>query len=113
VVARGDTPDPLSRYDGRLRYKYGVDAFYAFASFMGAGVRFDQVVPNTAAPAETFEVLATRLVFKTDWSSRETISLIYAKWFYGTDTHREYSSGTFDFQRLDDQLIALNVNMWW
>jgi len=113
IVAHSNTADPLSRYDGRLRYKYGIDAYYAFLPYMGAGARFDQVVPNTAVPAETFEVLAARLVFKTDWASRETITLLYAKWFYGTESHREYSSGTFDFQRLDDQLFALNVNMWW
>ena len=36
--------------------------------------------------------LAARLVFKTDWQSRESIMLLYASWFYGTDTHPEDSS---------------------
>jgi hypothetical protein len=100
-----------SYFDGRNRYKFGVDALYAFAPFMAAGVRFDRVAPNSHDAEETFHVLATRLVFKTDWASRETVSLIYARWFFGPHSHPEYSVLLPD--RLDDQLIALNVNMWW
>jgi hypothetical protein len=43
--------------------------------------------------------------------SRENISLMYAKWFYGARTHGE-ASGVLP-PRFDDQLFALNVNIWW
>jgi len=74
-----------------------------------------KVVPDTGDPSQTFYVAAGRLVFKTDWQSRESIMLLYAKWFYGTHTHPDYSSSdnSLPIPRLDDQLIALNVNVWW
>ena len=46
---------------------------------MAGGVRFDRVVPNSKDSSETFHVLAARLVFKTDWQSRESIMLLYAQ----------------------------------
>jgi hypothetical protein len=110
IVATSRSEDAY--FNGRLRYKFGIDALYAFLPFMAAGARFDYVAPNSHDPLETFQVLAGRLVFKTDWASRETVSLIYARWFYGPHTHPEYSSRILPFQ-FDDQLIALNVNMWW
>jgi hypothetical protein len=75
----------------------------------------DRVSPNSRDSQETFHVVAARLVFKTDWQSRESIMLMYAKWFYGDNTHPEYGSVTpsLPLPRLDDQLIAVNVNMWW
>ena len=82
--------------------------------YMAAGLRFDRVVPNSKDSSETFHVLAARLVFKTDWQSRESIMLLYAKWFYGPNTHPEATApSTLRLPRLDDQLIAVNVNMWW
>ena len=53
-------------------------------------------------------------MFKTDWQSRESIMLLYAKWFYGTHTHPEYST-VRSLPSLGSTIssIALNVNMWW
>jgi hypothetical protein len=98
-------------YDGRWRYKAAVDLLYVFLPWMSIGGRFDRVMPNSKDSEETFHVLAGRLVFKSDWASRETISLIGARWFYGPQTHAEYSSPSRPW--LDQWLVALNVNMWW
>jgi len=103
-------------FDGRVRYKFGLDGLYAFLPYMAAGLRLDHVVPNTKNSDETFDVAAARLVFKTDWQSRESIMLIYARWFYGPGTRPEGSASVNapgELVRLDDQLIAVNVNMWW
>jgi hypothetical protein len=109
IVAVSHTTNPV--FDGRVRYKFGLDALYSFLPWMSAGARFDHVVPTSKDSGETFNVLLTRLVFKTDWASRESISLIYARWFYGPRTHPEFS--VLQQPWLDDQLVALNVNMWW
>lgn len=109
MLAYTDSTNPL--FGGRLRHKYGLDLFYTLFPFMGVGVRGDRVVPNSHVAEETFHVLAGRLVFRTNWASHEQITLLYAKWFYGPESHAEYSAVVAP--RLDDQLIALNVNMWW
>ena len=103
---------PYEGYDKRTRHKYGVDAMYTFMKYLGVGLRLDRVAPNSYNADETYHVVAPRLQFKTDWNSRETIQLMYAKWFYGTETRNE-GTGLRTPEQLDDQLIALNFNMWW
>jgi hypothetical protein len=109
VLANSHSSNPL--FDGRVRYKAGLDLFYNFMANMGAAIRVDRVAPNSKDSGETFHVVAPRLVLRTGWTSRENISLMYAKWFYGPRTHGE-GSGVLP-PRYDDQLFALNVNIWW
>jgi hypothetical protein len=109
VVARSTTDfEPFNR----VRHKYGLDVLYKLLPYLSAGVRGDRVVPNSRDSGETFHVLATRLVFKTDWQSRESVTLLYARWFYGPDSHPEASASVAP-DRIDDQLLSLNVSMWW
>jgi hypothetical protein len=109
----GTIPDDVDLYNRRRRYKFGADVLYTFKSWMAAGVRADRVAPNSKDSGETFYVLAPRLIFRRSWNSRETVSLLYAKWFYGPRSHSEFSAVVPSDLGLDDQLIALNVNLWW
>ncbi len=115
VTTPGPIPLPaaVDPYDKRLRYKFGVDGLYTFSSWAGFGARVDRVVPTNKADDQNFWVVAPRLVFHTNWVAREAVTLLYAKWFYGSNTHPEASSLVQPDGRLDDQLIALNVNVWW
>jgi hypothetical protein len=106
------TKTDFEGFDGRVRYKFGLDALYTFLSWLGAGIRADRIVPRGDDSRETFHVLATRLQFKTDWTSRESLTLNYVKWFYGERTRNE-GTGLRTPDRLDDQMIALSYNMWW
>jgi hypothetical protein len=99
-------------YDSRARYKGGVDLLYTFLPYMAAGLRADVVVPSSHDSDETFYVVSPRLVFKSNWNSRDTVTLSYGKWFYGAHTHPE-ASLIVRSDRLDDQLFALNVQIWW
>jgi hypothetical protein len=118
-VALSGTTDPQTvaehdTFDKRLRYKFGVDLLYNMLPWFSAGLRGDRVAPTSKDSDETFYVISPRLVFKTNWVTHEEIRLIYGKWFYGPHTHPEASSLVpADQTRLDDQLIALNINMWW
>ncbi|HEY4013061.1 MAG TPA: hypothetical protein VGM06_06970 [Polyangiaceae bacterium] len=99
-------------FDSRVRQKFGVDLLYTFLPYMGVGFRVDRVMPNSKDESEDFFVLSPRLVFKTDWLSHDTITLSYGKWFYGADSHPEASTVT-PGDRLDDQLFALNAQIYW
>ena len=115
-LAQGTT-DPCAAvpdvFNHRLRYKFALESVYTFRSWVGVALRADRVVPNSKDAGETFYVLAPRLVFRTNWVTRETISIIYGKWFYGPRTHGEGGSTVTGDVGFDDQLIALNVSMWW
>jgi len=101
----------FDKFDGRIRHKYGIDAWYKMLPYFGAALRLDRVVPDSNDSGETFHVISPRLVFKTDWNSREHLTLQYAKWFYGPRTHSD-GLGARQIDRLDDQLIAVNFDMW-
>jgi hypothetical protein len=38
------------------------------------------------------------------------VTLHYVKWFYGSRTRGDNFTPRY---KLDDQLVALNFNMWW
>ncbi len=114
ATSPGPLPTDADIFNHRFRYKFGADLLYTFLPFMGAGVRADRVSPNSKDAGETFHVLAARLVFKSNWSSPDNITIIYGKWFYGPRSHPEASSiVASDIGRLDDQLIAINANLSW
>jgi hypothetical protein len=112
------TTDPtytadIQQFNHRFRYKFGADGVYTFLPWMAAALRVDRVAPTSKDDGETFYVVAPRLIFKSSWLSRETLTLVYAKWFLGPRTHNESGSIVNGDLGLDDQLIAVNVNIWW
>jgi hypothetical protein len=107
----GRTTSAEAAYDGRVRHKYGVDALYTVLPWLGFGLRADRVVPSSKEPEQTFHVLAPRILFKTDWNSRENITLGYVKWFFGKESHLDGLSQRAS-ELIDDQMFTLNFNMW-
>jgi hypothetical protein len=79
---------------------------------MGVGLRADRIAPNSKDAEETFHVLAARLQFRSNWTSHETITLKYAKWFYGDRTHGDGWDAR-PREQLDDQMLGLGFGMWW
>jgi hypothetical protein len=112
-VAPGPLPESVDIFNHRLRYKFGVESVYTFRSWLAFSLRGDRVAPSSKDSGQTFYVLAPRLVFRTNWASRETFTITYAKWFYGPSSHGEGGSNVPGDVGFDDQLIAFNVNMWW
>jgi hypothetical protein len=109
----GVIPADVDLFNKRLRYKFGADVLYTFKPWMAVGFRADRVAPNSKDSEETFYVISPRVVFKRSWYSHESISIIYGKWFYGPHSHSEASAVVPSDWGLDDQLLALNVNLYW
>ena len=112
-MTAGAIPADVDLFDKRLRYKFGADVLYTFKPWMAVGFRADRVAPNSKDSQETFYVISPRLVFKRSWYSHENIQIIYGKWFYGPHSHSEASAVVPSDWGLDDQLLALNVNLYW
>ncbi len=109
-VAKSTTEVEL--FDNRWRYKGGIDVLYTFSRYVGVGARFDQVSPNSKDTRENFQVISPRIQFKTDWTSRDTFNLMYAKWLYGSMTRIE-GTGERTPAQIDDEFFGFSVNMWW
>lgn len=107
----GRTTSPDLEFDKRVRHKYGVDALYTVLPWLGFGLRLDRVVPSSKNERQTYHVVAPRLLFKTDWGSRENITLGYVKWFFGPESHLDGLSQRSN-EQIDDEMFLLNFNMW-
>jgi hypothetical protein len=109
----GKSVSSEAAFDDRVRHKYGAKVTYTFLPQLGAGMRFDRVVPSDKDPDQTFHVLNSFVQFKTNWTSRETITLGYVKWFLGPHTHIDGMNPRYDYEKIDEHLLFLNFNMWW
>jgi len=109
----GKSTSKESAFSGRVRHKYGAKVTYTFLPFMGAGVRFDRVVPSSKDADQTFHVLAPFLQFKSSWTSHESLTLSYVKWWLGPHTHLDGMNPRYFYNKVDDQMVALNFNLWW
>jgi hypothetical protein len=114
------------------KLKFGGDVIYTPLSWVGFGARFDAVKPDldaaysrTPPPANnprvpygnpggsdlTFYELAARVVFKTEFVTHETITLLYAHYFLGRAAYP-----TFPYEwvaKSDDNAVSLAATLWW
>lgn len=106
------TQSEFEDFDGRARYKGGVELEYIAHKYIALALRGDRVVPSSRDMEQTYHVLAPRLIFRTGWGSRMNFNVMYAHWFLGPETRIE-GAGDRSPTQLDDDFFALNMNMWW
>ncbi len=76
--------------DGNLKLKYGVDLQYHATPSITAAVRFDRLQPNSEIPEQSFAILSPRVVFTSNWVTREQLTFQYSRYIYN---QRECANG--------------------
>ena len=66
------------------KIKVGAEAQYSFWRYMTAGLRVDRVAPNGGNSELAYSALSPRLVFHSNWLSREYFLLSYTRYFLGS-----------------------------
>jgi hypothetical protein len=74
--------DPKSPTSSINKVKWGVDGVVDILPWFGAAFRFDRVQPNSKIPEQSFSTIYPRLLFRTNFVTRELISLGYTRYFY-------------------------------
>jgi hypothetical protein len=95
--------------DGNLKLKFGADLQYHATPSVTAAVRFDRLQPNSEIPEQSFAVLSPRVVFTSNWVTREQLTFQYSRYLYN---QRECPAGArspADFARLRNHGSALCV----
>jgi hypothetical protein len=102
-------------YDNITKLKFGAEASYSLLKWFATSFRFDQVMNNMADSDETFSVASGRLLFRSDWQSRDQIVLQYSHWFNGNEVYvRTGSPPTLDpTVHPDAHVVSLSASMWW
>jgi hypothetical protein len=104
------------------KLKFGFDALYTPLYWLGVGGRFDMVQPDLdAAYARTagnpggsqlnFEVATARLVFKTQFVTHETVTLMYQHYWLGSGAYPPYPYQWLP--KADSNLLSIYATMWW
>ncbi|MGC4086911.1 MAG: hypothetical protein QM756_03225 [Polyangiaceae bacterium] len=108
-----DSPKPLD--DGRKRLKFGAEATYSVLPWLALSGRYDRVAPNMDDQRYSFAVLSPRLIFRTNWDSRDQLVLQYSRWFNGSRTtvRTGYPPREDITVVPDENMISLSASMWW
>lgn len=106
-----DDPDR----DGVLKLKAGGEVTYNLLSWFGTSARVDLVRLDNAVNAKSFNVYTGRLLFHTDWLSRDQFALQYSHFAYGRDVSVAQGYPPVDDPSLnpDRHVLALSVSFWW
>lgn len=111
VGVKSDDP----AHDGVNKLKVGFEATYSMASWFGLSARFDHVAADSSDSATAFNVFSPRLLFHTDWLSRDEFALQYSYFQYGSDVIvRTGSPKTDDLTATPDKtVLSLSGTFWW
>jgi hypothetical protein len=68
--------------DGNLKVKYGTDIQWHATPSVTAAVRLDRLQPNSEIPEQSFSILSPRVVFTSNWVTREQLTFQYSRYLY-------------------------------
>ena len=110
-------------FDGTSKLKFGAEASYSLLSWFAASLRYDNVRPGRAtgvsvtAPDDdfAFQVIAPRLILRSDWQARDQVVLQYAHWINGPlTTVRTGYPPVEDLSAVPDRdVLSISANFWW
>jgi hypothetical protein len=115
--------DPETRcVDGRFdtdTVKFGSEGVYSFSKHVAASLRLDYVSdyvrPNLDDSTYKFGAIAPKLIFRSDWITRETISLQYYHYLFGDNLaiNGDQRLVNTNSQNPDRHVFAIFGSMWW
>jgi len=102
-------------YDGVLKLKAGAEATYNLLSWFGLSGRFDHVRQDSALNRRAFTIYTGRLLFHTNWQSRDEFAFQYSHFVYGREVYVETGSPPVDdpTQNPDRDALSLSATFWW
>lgn len=111
VSVKSDDAD----YDGKQKLKAGGEATYDVASWFGVSTRFDHVRPDADDTRQAFTIISPRLLFHTDWQSRDELSLQYSHFIYGSTVvaERGFPPRPDPDVNPDKHVFTLSGTFWW
>jgi hypothetical protein len=99
--------------------KYGIEGVYSFSKHVAASLRIDHVTdyerPNIADRSYSFASFAPKLIFRSDWITRETLSLQYYGYLFGDHVaiNGDNRLVNTNSQNPDRHMFAIFGSMWW
>ncbi len=104
-----------ANYDGVTKLKVGAELSYSILSWFALSGRFDHVRLDMDNDRAAFSVISPRLLFHTDWQSRDEFSLQYSRFIYGSDVivKTGYPPTPDPGASPDQDVFSLSGTFWW
>jgi hypothetical protein len=100
--------------DGRNMLKFGGELGYGMTRYVASALRVDQVMPDLDDSSQNFTVIAPKLVFRSDWQTRESVTLQYAGYLLGDNARFNGDNRLNNTSNNPDQhMISVLGTMWW
>jgi hypothetical protein len=111
TAVRSDDDD----YDRKLKLKVGGEATYNLLSWFGTSGRIDHVRTDNDLNSKSFNIYTGRLLFHTNWLSRDEFALQYSHFAYGKNVAVASGYPPVDNPALnpDRHVLSLSVSFWW
>ncbi len=99
----------------RDMYKFGTEWTYSMLPWFASAIRIDHVSPDERDPERAFWVFSPKLIFRTDWKTREALTLQYAGYLLGDNTRVEGDTRLRNTisGNPDQHMVSAFVTMWW
>lgn len=113
IGTKVQSDDP--EFDDVLKLKVGTELTYGLTSWFSVGSRFDHVRLDMDNDRAAFTVLSPRLLFHTDWQSRDEFALQYSRFIYGSDVVVDtgYPPVPDPGKSPDEDVFSLSGTFWW
>lgn len=113
IGTRVESDDP--DYDGVLKLKGGAEVTYNLLSWFGVSGRLDHVRLDHEFNRRSFNVYTGRLLFHSDWLSRDEFAIQYSHFAYGREVNvaRGYPPVDDPSVSPDRHVLALSATFWW
>ncbi len=101
--------------DGVDKLKFGGEAAYTLTSWLAGSLRVDHVRPNSKDDEQAFSVVSPRVIFRSDWQSRDQVVLQYSRFIYGDHTLVRTGYPAIEDPTIepDEHMVSLTASMWW
>jgi hypothetical protein len=109
--SESDTPE----IGDRNMLKYGCETTYSISAHLAAAVRFDHVMPDLEEFERSFFVISPKLVVRSDWISRESLTVQYAYYALGDEVQVQGDNRLMNIasNNPDHHMVAIYGTIWW
>jgi hypothetical protein len=110
----GEVSDAAPAFNTDM-FKWGTEWTYSMTPWFAAAFRVDHISPDARDTERAFWVLSPKLIFRTDWKTREALTLQYAGYVLGDNTRVEGDTRLRNTisGNPDQHMVSAFVTMWW
>jgi hypothetical protein len=113
LYAKNESADPTTR-KFKSAFKYGAEGIYSCLSWFAPSLRLDHVMQELGNSSKSFFVASPRLVFRSDWTSRESLTLQYSGYVTGKQVTAQ-GDGRLMIKDAppDKHFLTVYGTLWW